>query len=261
VWTELTDQTGRVLKVKLNPQKVVSLVPSVTETLIAIGLSGSIAARTKFCIHPKDTVSGIPKVGGTKTPKIHHVMDIKPDLIIANKEENRQEDISVLNDFPIYVSDIKNTSDVIHFLNDMQEIFPDSSAKVSGQKIYKAMETLPENPVLSACYLIWRDPWMTIGNDTFIHYMLLKAGFNNVFSESNRYPVIRSEDIISKSPDVVMLSSEPYPFKEKHIDEISQLLPDAKIILADGELFSWYGTRMLKFPEYVRKLQTQLGNY
>lgn len=244
----------------LNPKKVVSLVPSVTETLIDIGLSGSIAARTKFCIHPKDTVSVIPKVGGTKNPKVDIIWDMKPDIIIANKEENRMEDIALLNAYPIYVSDIKNTSDVIHFLNDMQEIFPDSSAKMVSRKIRNAMETMSEKPVLSVCYLIWRDPWMTIGNDTFIHYMLQKAGFNNVFSGDTRYPVIRSEDIISKSPDVVMLSSEPYPFKEKHIDEISQLLPDAKIILADGELFSWYGTRMLKFPEYVRKLQTHLGN-
>lgn len=258
MWIEINDQAGRNILVGLNPTNVISLVPSLTETLIDIGLSQRLCGRTKFCIHPTPEVLRIPGIGGTKSPHVDKIKALKPGLIIANKEENRVEDIEALGQFPIYVSDIKNTENLILFLSDMQHIFPESSAQEAANNIKKTFDNPDHSPEISACYLIWKDPWMSVGSDTFIHEMMKKAGFWNVYSDEQRYPIIQLHDLSIKQPEVVMLSSEPFPFKQKHVDDLKKCLPNTKIILVDGEIFSWYGTRILKAPAYFNHLRTTL---
>ena len=111
---------------------------------------------------------------------------------------------------------------------------------------------------LNTCYLIWRNPWMTIGGDTFIHDMLSRCGFQNIFGDHNRYPEVTIDTLRNKNCQLLLLSSEPYPFKENHIAELQQELPDTKIMLVDGEMFSWYGSRLLKAPDYFSGLLKQL---
>ncbi|MBK9257745.1 MAG: ABC transporter substrate-binding protein [Saprospiraceae bacterium] len=253
----LTDQTDTVLQFKYTPKTIISLVPSITETLIFLGLAEKIIGRTKFCIHPVDVIKKIPVIGGTKNPNIHKIKYLKPDLIIANKEENRMEDVQALRDFPVYVSDIKNTEDLIRFLNDLDQLFNIPQSLKLASDIESAFTTKPSK-IVNSCYLIWKDPWMTIGKDTYIHYVMAQFGFRNVFSNAERYPEITFEDIENSDADVIMLSSEPFPFKEKHILELTEVFPDKIIILVDGEYFSWYGSRMIAAIPYLNSLHYQL---
>jgi iron complex transport system substrate-binding protein len=254
----LIDQLGRSCHLSRVPVRIISLVPSLTETLVDLGLGDQIIGVTKFCVHPSDLRSKSTVIGGTKNPRIHDIIGLQPDLIIANKEENRIEDITELGQlFPVYVSDIKNVADTINFILDMNTIFADLDIKdiLSG---LKQLNTITITEKISACYLIWKNPWMTIGHDTFIHHIMEKFGYQNVFGDQDRYPSISIADIASKNPDLIFLSSEPYPFKESDIIELSSWV-QSKIILVDGEIFSWYGTRMLRAKEYFSTLKLNLG--
>lgn len=234
------------------------MVPSITETLCFIGLSDQIVGVTKFCIHPSEIKKKSHIIGGTKNPNIKKILTLQPDIIIANKEENRQEDIDVLGQhIPVYTSDIKTSYDHIRFVTDIQSIFPNAATKNLLDKL-TAILPYQERRMIKSCYLIWKDPWMSIGNDTFIHHMMEKYGFENVFGNLQRYPILSLEDIKAVSPEVIFLSSEPFPFKEKHIALLQEEFPNIIIKLADGELFSWYGPKMLEAHDYLIKLHTSL---
>lgn len=236
------------------------MVPSQTELLFHLGLENEVIGITKFCIHPSEWFKNKTKVGGTKTLNIELIQQLQPDLIIANKEENQQEQIELLaQQFPVWISDIKNLNNALRMITDVGTITNKSSqAKKIHKQIAENFQQLPQQFTArkKAAYLIWRKPYMTVNSDTFIHDMMLRCGFENVFANSNaRYPEISIEQLEATKPDIILLSSEPYPFSEKHIEELkaSAALKNTKVQLVDGEMFSWYGSRLVHAPEYFRK--------
>jgi ABC-type Fe3+-hydroxamate transport system substrate-binding protein len=244
-----------------SPQKIISLVPSLTELLFDLGLEDQIIGRTRFCIHPKGKVDQVEIMGGTKNPRIDKIRKAKPDLIIANREENRKEDVDNLQkDFEVMVSDIKTIEDALFTIHDIgNRCGAKKAAKELISAIRKEYHNAPDEPQLSVAYMIWRDPWMTVGADTYIHSVLNHWNLKNVFSNQTRYPKTTLEDLSNKNPDIILLSSEPYPFKEKHIKQVETACPDSRILLVDGEWFSWYGSRMLPSFRKLNSFRKAIG--
>ena len=243
------------------PKRIISLVPSQTELLFDLCLDTETIGITKFCVHPPSWFKTKYSIGGTKTVNIDKIHLLKPDLIIANKEENVKEQIEELAlHYPVWLTDVNNLADALQMIADIGILTGKSAnAKTLISHINKAFSEIPKmgKPVKIA-YLIWRKPYMTIGGDTFINDMLQQCGFENVFGNKIRYPEISIEDLPISHCQFVFLSSEPYPFKQKHIDELSSQLSGIKILLADGELFSWYGSRLLQSPSYFKELITKI---
>lgn len=240
------------------PKRIISLVPSQTELLFDLGLDAETIGITKFCVHPEEWFRSKTKVGGTKTVNIDKIKELQPDLIIANKEENVKEQVEALSDIaPVWVSDIHNLEDALEMIQTIGKLTDRyEKAEIIARLIQHRFNELNESGKreINTLYLIWRKPWMSIGSDTFIHQMMQITGLENVCKELTRYPELTDEEMVKLNPDLVLLSSEPYPFKEKHIDELQQLLPAARIVLADGEMFSWYGSRLLHTPAYLKGL-------
>ena len=255
------DQTGHTVTLPDKAGRIISLVPSQTELLADLGLDKEVVGITKFCIHPEHWFRSKTRVGGTKQVNIDIIHQLQPDLIIANKEENVKEQIEALaKKYPVWISDINNLDDALVMIRETGLM---TGKQIAAQKITEqiaegfAALTTPGYK-LRTCYLIWKDPYMTVGSDTFIHSMLEAAGFENVFSERKRYPVIKIEDLKQSGCELLLLSSEPFPFKQQHIDELQQQLPKTKIMLVDGEMFSWYGSRLLRAPVYFHHLHGTL---
>lgn len=254
-----TDQLGRSVNIPFPPRRIVSLVPSQTELLYDLGLRDEVVGITKFCVHPEQWFRKKTRIGGTKQLHLDAIRALEPDLIIANKEENLQEQVyALMETCPVWVSDIHSLADALEMISSVGVITDReaAAARISGQ-IMERFQTLQAalqevTPVRTA-YFIWRDPWMVAGGDTFIHEMMKMCGLENVFARMPRYPVVTPEELRAMDIRLVLLSSEPYPFREKHIDELRSLLPDARIRLADGEMFSWYGSRLLSAPGYFRE--------
>lgn len=251
---KITDQIGHQFELKEPPKRIISLVPSQTELLYDLGLEDKVVGITKFCIHPKEWFETKNRVGGTKTLNFKKIENLQPDLIIANKEENTQSEIEYLQErFPVYTSDISNmyeSLEMITVLGDItgtkqEALSITNQIKVEFNKL--SQKTKNKKNVL---YLIWQNPIMSIGTSTFIHDMLKACDFQNVLSSSERYPELSEVEINSLNPDYIFLSSEPFPFNEKHKKEFKQLFPQAKIELVDGEYFSWYGSRLQNAPQY-----------
>ena len=256
-----TDQLNRVVDIPFSPQRIVSLVPSQTELLYDLGLEARVVGITKFCVHPEKWFREKQRVGGTKTVDLEKIRMLHPDLIIANKEENVKEQVEALaKDFPVWISDVNKLDqafkmiDSIGAITGQQERAGSIAAKI--QLGFSQLQT--QNPKRQTAYLIWKEPYMTVGGDTFIHDMLNQAGFQNVFYTSTRYPPISLADLQASACELVLLSSEPYPFNQKHVNELQQHLPGKKIVLVNGELFSWYGSRLLQAPSYFNSLRKEL---
>ncbi len=250
------DQIGRNLNVNETPRRIISLVPSITELLVDIGLKAQIVGRTKFCVYPKEALKAIPIIGGTKTIHLDRIKQLYPDLIIANKEENQKDQIEALAEkYPVWISDVPNFDAALDMIAGLGKVLRQETACHQIIQQSKALQSslFPLNRQRAA-YLIWRNPYMTIGKDTYIHDLLSVNGFENVFGEQTRYPTITIEELKAAHPDIILLSSEPFPFKEKHIQELAEHFPDIPIQLVDGEVFSWYGTRFIKKIEYLRGL-------
>ncbi len=228
-------------------QSIVSLVPSLTELLFDLGLGDQVVGRTRFCIHPKSDVESVPIIGGTKNPKIGKIQSIKPDLIIANHEENRKKDVEELQkDFEVMVTKISTIEEAlfgIHQIGKRCDVLDEANELINA--IQREFDACPDEQPLSVAYLIWKNPWMTVGGDTYVHSVLSEWNLVNVFGDERRYPKISLEQMNDLQPDVILLSSEPFPFKDKHIQEISEVCPNSSVLLVDGEWFSWYGSRML----------------
>jgi len=255
------DQLGRKIEINKTPQKIISLVPSQTELLFDLGLDEEVIGITKFCVHPEHWFKTKTRVGGTKQLHLEKIKQLQPDLLIANKEENVQQQIEELaKDFLVWVSDINNLNDALEMISVIGKIVnKEEKVKQISNGIQESFAQLQTaNHKLQTCYLIWKDPFMTIGGDTLINDMLNHAGFQNLFEEQTRYPEITIEQLQTKNCQLLLLSSEPFPFKQKHIAELQPLLPNTKIILVDGEMFSWYGSRLLKAPAYFQQLQNQV---
>lgn len=241
--------------------KVVSLVPSITEALFDLGLTeNEIVGRTKFCIHPSDKVKNVEIIGGTKNLDLTKIRSLKPDIILANKEENVKEQVEALmEDFKVTVYNTETIEDNYYLLKNLGLLFhKEQKAQIFNLKIYEVLHQSKINSKIKVAYLIWNNPYMTIGSDTFIHNVLSEIGFENIFRKQTRYPQIKTEDLAEA--DVIMLSSEPFPFKEKHIAELKAVYPDKKIIIVDGEAFSWYGTHLAKCENYFKELISEFNN-
>lgn len=229
-----------------NYQKIISLVPSLTELIIDLGLGDRLAGRTRFCVHPKGKVENIPIVGGTKNPRLDKIRAINPDYIIANKEENRPQDIkSLMDDFEINVTDIATIEDALITIHELgQQLDAAAQAENLIADIQQRLEDRPDERKLRTAYMIWKDPWMTVGRDTYIHDVLTHWNLPNVFGDQSRYPKFNLEALKEYNPELILLSSEPYPFKEKHLAQVEGACPAARVLLVEGEWFSWYGSHM-----------------
>ena len=256
-----TDQVGRTIFIKELPQRIVSIVPSQTELLYDLGLDNEVTGITKFCVHPDSWFRSKTRIGGTKKLDIQKIRSLRPDLILANKEENNKEDIELLaKEFPVWVSDISNLGDALDMIRIVGLITgkKDIADEMAERINIRFRSACMGGAAVRTCYLIWKDPLMTVGGDTFIHDMLGRAGFENVFGGRERYPVTTIAEIQQAACSVVMLSSEPFPFGEAHLDEFRSLMPGQKIVLVDGELFSWYGSRLLKAADYFQVLRNEV---
>ena len=256
----ITDQLGQQVQLAKTPTRIISLVPSITELLYDLDVGDRLVGRTKFCVHPQHIRSQVADVGGTKNPRWDTIRSLEPDLIIANKEENTKSDVEELSkSFPVWVSDVKTTADTLGLIESLGSIL---GSPTKANQLRLALDQVIEKSCLlsgSVAYLIWKDPYMTVGHDTYIHHMLETIGLQNVFAAHTRYPSVTLEMIKEHQPDYVFLSSEPYPYKEPHRLEISNSLPQSSVILVDGEFFSWYGTRLLKKSGYAQELSDILG--
>jgi ABC-type Fe3+-hydroxamate transport system substrate-binding protein len=251
-----TDQLNRIIELASTPQRIVSLVPSQTELLFDLGMDETVVGITKFCVHPKEWHQSKTRVGGTKKVNIEKVISLKPDLIIANKEENLKSDIEALEKIaPVWISDINNLATALNMIVSIGEITNAiEKAKNLANTIRIEFEALNAFQKSKTCmYLIWQNPYMTVGADTFINDMFKYCKLENVFVNKTRYPEISTAEMKAANPEIVLLSSEPYPFKQKHIDALQQHLPNAKILLVDGEMFSWYGSRLIKTAKYFKE--------
>lgn len=260
VLKNFTDHLQNRIVISYPPQRIVSLVPSQTELLHDLGLGEKVVGITKFCVHPPGWKKAKVIVGGTKNFRFEVIRSLSPDLIIGNKEENYKEGIETLQkEFPVWVSDIITLPDAFRLITDIGEITGvTGEAGALRQRMESAFSKMERLPSMRTLYLIWRNPWMGAGTQTFIHAMLTEAGLVNALQDQERYPQLTDAQLAELNPDVVMLSSEPYPFREKHIAELQSLLPQSKVVLVDGEMFSWYGSRMLYFPPYVQLLKDRL---
>ncbi len=256
------DQLQRSITVHQTPLRIVSLVPSLTELLYDLGLDEKVVGITKFCVHPRPWFTNKIRVGGTKSVKIETVHALKPDFIIASKEENVKEQIDQLGKYyPVWTSDIKTLQDTYQLITQLGII---TNSSGTATDIISAIqnefsELDPIKPRKKTCYLIWRSPYLTVGGDTFIHHLLDTCGFENIFGHLQRYPEIKLDQVMEANCSLVLLSSEPFPFKEKHISDLEKTLPTAKIALVDGELFSWYGSRLRYAPRYFKELISTAG--
>ncbi|MCH6202174.1 helical backbone metal receptor [Aquiflexum sp. LQ15W] len=251
---QFIDQLHRTISLPNPPKRIVSLVPSQTELLVDLGLRDRIVGVTKFCIHPKGLKKEKTVIGGTKNFHFDKIESLQPDLIIGNKEENYQEGIERLSEkFPVWMSDIYTLEDAYRMIMCVGEL-TDTSIKAT-QIVSRVKEGLEKEFKLkgSAVYLIWKDPLIAVGSNTFIDSILEKAGFKNLINQS-RYPEIDLEEIVKLNPEFLLLSSEPFPFKEKHISFFQEKLPKTKIKIVDGEMFSWYGSRLLFAGKYFEDI-------
>ena len=244
----IKDQLSRIIHLKELPKRIVSLVPSHTELLADLTNPKWIVGRTKFCIHPGELKQSTILVGGTKNLHFDRIRELNPDLIFANKEENNQEDIELLEkQFPVYVSDIKTLNDSYQFIQEIAQIFNRPfEAETIIQQTQQSIEQQKQNKRQKAVYLIWKKPYMSIGNDTYIHDVMDELGFDNAFANESRYPETSIEIIKSLEPDIILLSSEPYPFNISDMNELYEHFPNTDIQLVNGEFFSWYGSRIPK---------------
>ncbi|WP_159801085.1 ABC transporter substrate-binding protein [Flavobacterium sp. MK4S-17] len=260
-----TDQTGYTITLTEMPKRIVSLVPSQTELLFDLGLEENIVGITKFCVHPYHLKSTKKIIGGTKKVHYEKIKLLQPDIIIANKEENTEEIVEQLREIaPVWTSDIITIQHSIDMITELGKIF---SVRTKAQqwidKINYGLNDfrnfMKGREQLKAAYFIWKNPYMAAGGDTFINEMLKLNNFTNIYEARGRYPEIIIQKIrIEGDPDVVFLSSEPYPFKEEDAFEIGRFTHHAKTVFVDGEMFSWYGSRMVRAFAYFKQLQQRL---
>jgi ABC-type Fe3+-hydroxamate transport system substrate-binding protein len=274
---KLLDQTGYELNLDLlntvlkNELRIVSVVPSQTELLYDLGLKNQIVGITKFCTEPQDLEESNQKwfelktkIGGTKNIDIEKVRNLNPHIVFANKEENDKGQIEALrSEFMVYTSDVFDLDSALEMIEHLgiltHSVFEANSISSAININFSQLNNCSVQK--TAAYFIWKNPYMTVGGDTFIHQMIEAAGFMNVTSNKNRYPIIDIDEIKELNPEVILLSSEPFPFKEKHIVEFQEMLPKALIYIVDGQKFSWYGSHLIQSPLYFNELQKTMANF
>ncbi|WP_333696622.1 ABC transporter substrate-binding protein [Flavobacterium sp.] len=261
----IQDQIGILHSFENSPKRIVSLVPSQTELLYDLGLEDEIVGITKFCVHPKHLRATKQIVGGTKQVKFDKIKDLQPDIIIANKEENTKEIVEELIEIcPVWVTNIVTIEDNLQMITDFGKLF---NKRIEAQKwkdkisfaYHDFQQFIQDKPIRKVAYFIWANPYMVAGRDTFINEMLTLNRFQNIYEEKGRYPEIELQKMRQEGdPEIVFLSSEPFPFKDEHAFEIGRHSHHAKTLFVDGELFSWYGSRILKAFDYFKAMQQRL---
>ncbi len=252
---------NRTVTVPVAPRRIVSLVPSQTELLFDLGLTEEICGITRYCIHPQQLVENVTKIGGTKQFDFEKIKSLQPDLIIGNKEENYEEGIAELQKhYPVWMSDIYTIEDSLGMIQQVSQLVNRTEkAEQIATEISTGFNSFTGTlQGKKAAYFIWRKPYMVAADNTFINHMLHRLGLVNVYGPQSRYPVVEPQQLQALQPDYIFLSSEPYRFTEKHYEEFNQFCPTAKVLLVDGELFSWYGSRLRHTVTYFEKLQKQL---
>ncbi|MTG98420.1 MULTISPECIES: ABC transporter substrate-binding protein [Myroides] len=263
----MKDQVGQEHRFETLPKRIVSLVPSQTETLFDLGLEDEIVGITKFCVHPYHLKATKTKVGGTKKVHLEKIKLLQPDIIIANKEENTLEIVESLKGIcPVWVTDVVTLDDNIQMIEDFGNLFNKrTEARKWIDKLNFAqrdfMDFVKDKNSYKAAYFIWREPFMVAGRDTFINELLKLNKFVNVYeNREERYPEIELKKIrIQGDPEVVFLSSEPFPFTEEHAFEIGRFTHHGKTVFVDGEMFSWYGTHLYKAFDYFKQIHERLS--
>lgn len=235
--------------------RIVSLVPSITDLLYALEASDQVVGITRYCIPPEE-ISHLPaRIGGTKNLDIPLILSLKPDLIIANKEENDKDQVQQLEKTcRVWTTNIILVEDALDMILELgKKINLYSRAEAMVTQIQNSFKSII--PINKTCiYLIWNNPIMIAGGDTYIHAMLKQAGLFNLAFNQNRYPTITETTIKELNPEFILLSSEPYAFRQHHVDHFKNMFPDSKTILVDGQMFSWYGSKMLAFSTYLKSL-------
>ncbi len=254
---ELKDQMNRTIRLVETPKRIVSLVPSQTELLFDLGCDTAVVGITKFCIYPNEWFRSKTRVGGTKNVNFQKIEALNPDLIIANKEENSREDIERLAEkYPVYISDIFDPTDAFGMMQDLGLLL--NKKEQADRLVSQLKEDLKSIPQMtgSVLYFIWKNPYMVAGKNTYINSILELIGLENAIEdETSRYPDLSIEEIVKINPTHIFLSSEPYPFKEEDIAFLTDAV-GAKVQIVEGEIFSWYGSRMLGMKAYFQKLVT-----
>jgi ABC-type hemin transport system substrate-binding protein len=261
MWRSLTDDLGRRVELATPPHRIVSLVPSLTELVCSLGRADRLVGVTRYCIEPAEVVATLPAVGGTKNPDLRGIIDLRPELVLANAEENRREDFQALVDAGVTVW--------VSFPTTLET----AAASIVG--VGEAIDARPEAAALAAAIAagsagrggrarvfcpIWRKPWMSFNRDTYAHDLLRCAGGDNVCAgEAQRYPMVDLEAVARADPEVVLLPSEPYPFAERHLAYLGPLaqtaaLRDRRVHLIDGKALSWYGPRTVPALGFLRRL-------
>ena len=249
--------------------RIASLVPSITELLVALGLGEFLVARTGFCIHPAEAVRAVPKVGGTKDVNLAKLRRLAPTHVIVNVDENLRETADALREFvpTVVVTHPQSPADNLALIEQMRAHFgalpgvarrcDELTAELQGALARCRSQAWPPQRVL---YLIWREPWMTVARDTYIARMLAEVGWQTWpaveggDSGAARYPALSGDEPWLAQIDRVLLSSEPYRFGAEHLTLAQALCPQASVALVDGELLSWYGPRASQGLDYLRNL-------
>ena len=260
------DQLNTIHRFEKTPTRIISLVPSQTELLYDLGLEESIIGITKFCIHPLHLKATKKIIGGTKKVHFEKIKLLQPDIIIANKEENTKEIVDELSKIcPVWVTNIITIEDNLQMIEDFGNLF---NKRIEAQKWIDKINFnyqdfklfIKDKPIKKVAYFIWANPYMVAGKDNFINEMLKLNNFEIVYeNREERYPEVIIQKIrIQGNPEIVFLSSEPFPFKDEHAFEIGRFTHHAKTIFVDGELFSWYGTRIAKAFNYFKQIHNRI---
>ncbi len=262
---QCTDQLGRhIVLHTFPPRRIVSVVPSQTELLADLGLEEEVVGITKFCVHPQHWYRSKTRVGGTKKLHLDRIDELQPDLILANKEENERTQIEALAArYPVWVSDIVQLEDALDMICRVGALVGHTQMAIQmAHRIREGFARLRQQAMshypIRVAYFIWRQPWMVVGNDTFIHSVLQAAGLVNVFADRSRYPEVQLEEVEEAAPDVLLLSSEPFPFGQRHVRELATYLPHIPAVLVDGQMCSWYGSRLLYTTDYLAQFVAKL---
>jgi ABC-type Fe3+-hydroxamate transport system substrate-binding protein len=263
----IRDDDGVTHRFDAPPRRIVSLVPSLTESVVTLGGAERLVGVTEWCVHPEDVVKTIPKVRGTKNPYIKKILELEPDLVLANREENRERHVVELRGHvPVFVTYPRSVYDALKTISDLGAIL---GAAESALEIVEMCEFLIDgahennDPYFHTACLIWRDPWMAAGPDTYIHDLLGHFGLVNVYREEDgRYPETSLEELGERGPEIVLLPSEPYEFGPEHLDEVQGALwgevPGCRAVLVDGSYLTWWGTRTLRALRYLSELRGRL---
>ena len=261
----LTDQIGIQHTFVATPKRIISLVPSQTELLFELGLESNIVGITKFCVHPYHFKSTKKIVGGTKKVHYEKIRLLKPDIIICNKEENTLEIVEALRKIaPVWVTNIITIEGNFQMIKDFGQLF---NCRTEAQKwndklafaLTEFQTFIKDKPIQKVAYYIWKNPYMVAGSDNYINEILKLNRFQNIYTDKGRYPEVEIRKMrLEGDPELVLLSSEPYPFKDEDAFEIGRYTHHAKVIFVDGEMFSWYGSRLLKALQYFKLLHDKL---